>query len=312
LIAAGYTPRELLTAATEQLPNGKPRFSTFMDPPSEDDFTDEQRANSLTAKLLREAPLPLPAGVLLKGLLKLPHYRQLFSLVECGGFFAGTRFLEWIREKLTAKGIPAGTTFREFARRTGADLSLVASDTSGFEMLVLNHRTAPDCPVEWAVRMSMSIPFVWREVVWLEKWGTYRGRPITDHIIVDGGVLSNFPVRLVATMDDFTRQVMGETDPMGAGNLGLLIDENLAVPGAPNQAQPPKAADQIRTVQRVSRLVDTMTQAQDQMQIRDHEHDICRVPAKGYGTTEFSMEEARLNMLIEGGRQAMKAHLARA
>ena len=55
------------------------------------------------------------------------------------------------------------------------DLSLVVTDTTNREMLVLNHRTAPDVPVAMAVRMSMSIPFVWREVVWHKEWGTYCG-----------------------------------------------------------------------------------------------------------------------------------------
>jgi len=314
LIAAGYSPRELLAAATERLPTGKPRFSSFMDAPSEEDFTQAQREKSLTMDLLKKASLPLPGfsvveRKLLDALLEVPHYRQLFSLVECGGFFSGNRFLEWIREKLAAKGIGPGTTFGDFARRTRQDLSLVVSDTSGMEMLILNHRTAPDCPVEWAVRMSMSIPFVWREVVWKKEWGTYLGRPMAEHIIVDGGVLSNFPIRLIATADDhFIQQVMGNTDPQGAGNLGLLIDEKLPVPGAAKQA-PPELKGQIRTVQRVSRLVDTMTGAQDNAQIRLHEREICRVPALGYGTTEFDMEEARLKALIEGGRQAMARHL---
>jgi predicted acylesterase/phospholipase RssA len=199
--------------------------------------------------------------------------------------------------------------FRDFERRTHRDLSLVASDTSGMEMLILNHRTAPDCPVEWAVRMSMSIPFVWREVVWKEEWGTYLGRPKAGHIVVDGGVLSNFPIRLIATRDPSIQQVMGDTDPEGAGNLGLLIDEKLPVPGAAKQA-PPEPRNQLRTVQRISRLVDTMTGAQDNAQIRLHEQEICRLPALGYGTTEFDMDEPRLRMLIEGGNQAMARHLA--
>ncbi len=319
LIAAGYTPRELLAAATERLSNGRPRFSSFMDSPLEGDFTQAQRENSLTMELLRKARLPIP-GIsvvgsvverkLLDAFLALPQYRQLFSLVECGGFFSGNKFLEWIREKLAAKGIRPGTTFSDFARQTKQDLSLVVSDTSGMEMLILNHRTAPDCPVEWAVRMSMSIPFVWREVVWKNEWGTYLGRPMAEHVIVDGGVLSNFPIRLIATANDpFIQKVMGNTDPLGAGNLGLLIDEKLPVPGAATRP-PPELKDQIRTVQRVSRLVDTMTGAQDNAQIRLHEREICRVPAMGYGTTEFDMDEARLSALIEGGRQAMARHLA--
>jgi len=318
LIAAGYTPSQLLAAATEKLPNGRPRFSSFMDAPKEDDFTPAQRENSLTMELLRKASLPgisvpgisVVERKLLDTLLKLPQYRQLFSLVECGGFFSGNKFLEWIREKLAAKRFPAGIKFRDFAARSKQDLSLVASDTSDMEMLILNHRTAPDCPVEWAVRMSMSIPFVWREVEWKAEWGTYLGRPKAGCFVVDGGVLSNFPIHLIATMDSFIQQVMGNTNPQGAGNLGFIIDETLPVPGAANQDKPPELTGQIRTVQRVSRLVDTMTKAHDNTQIREHEKEICRVPAKGYGTTEFDMTEPRLKALIEGGRQAMARHLA--
>ncbi|HWM94080.1 MAG TPA: patatin-like phospholipase family protein [Thermoanaerobaculia bacterium] len=315
LIAAGYTPRELLAAATEKLPNGKPRFSSFMDSPVEEDFTPAQREQSVTMETLKQVRLPFLPNIpgldrkLLDGLLKIPQYRQLFSLVECGGFFSGNKFLEWIREKLAAKGIQPGTRFKDFASKTRQDLSLVASDTSGVEMLILNHRTAPDCPVEWAVRMSMSIPFVWREVVWKQEWGNYLGRAKTGNIIVDGGVLSNFPIRLIATMDDHVREVMGNTDPQAAGNLGLLIDEKLPVPDAARQ-NPPMPKNQIRTVQRISRLVDTMTQAQDNSQIRQREKEICRVPALGYGTTEFDMDEPRLKALIDGGRQAMVQHLA--
>jgi NTE family protein len=314
LVAAGYAPKELRQAVTERLPNGKPRFSSFMDPPVETDFPQDMRENSETNQLLKKVDLPGPFDgmvqkVLLSSLLKLPQYRQLFSFVECGGFFAGNKFLEWIREKLAAKGVPPGTTLGAFAQSKKADLSLVVSDTSDVEMLVLNHRTAPDCPVEWAVRMSMSIPFVWREVVWQQKWGKYRGRDKAGKIIVDGGVLSNFPIRLIAETDDLIKEIMGPVDPQGAGNLGLLIDENLPVPGAANKPQPPELKDQIRTVQRVSRLVDTMSKANDNVAIQKHGDHVCRVPAKGYGTTEFDMDGARLEALVDGGRQAMSAFL---
>ena len=77
-------------------------------------------------------------------------------------------------------------------------------------MLVLNHRTAPDVPVAMAVRMSMSIPFVWREVVWQKEWGTYCGIDKTGATIVDGGVLSNFPIDLVACSDERIKKIMGD------------------------------------------------------------------------------------------------------
>ena len=58
LCAAGYTPDEMLRATLETV-DGKPRFSTFMDIPAADDFSDEVRRNSLTMEALRNIQLPL-------------------------------------------------------------------------------------------------------------------------------------------------------------------------------------------------------------------------------------------------------------
>ena len=318
-LAAGYTPQEMKDATNEQLPDGRPRFSSFMDHPVVDDFTQEQLDKSVTFQIFRATHFPfLPNWEwldrkLLGALLRAPHYCQLFSFVECGGLFAGGAFTKWLEEKLEAKGIDKNITLGEFAPLAKYDLSLVVSDTTGAEMLVINSRTAPDCPLAMAVRMSMSIPFVWREVVWQKEWGRYLGNDITSHIMVDGGALSNFPIRLIAVepgADDFVRDVMGEETVAGhAGNIGLMIDENIEVAG-----QEPKLTERkhsLRTVGRVSRLVDTLTQAQDNIMIQRHEHEICRLPAKGYGTTEFDMDESRLDALVEAGRRAMDAHLAR-
>jgi NTE family protein len=327
LLAAGYTPDEMLAATNEKLPppDGRPRFASFMDAPLRADFSEDDINNSVTMEVFKKIPIPDLFHVderLLHTFMDDRQYRQLFSFVECGGFFTGKKFLEWVREKLGVKGkdIPAGATLAQMFEKTGVDLSLVVTDTTDEEMLVLNHRTAPGVPVEWAVRMSMSIPFVWREGAWREEWGTYRNRSKLNaeggkgNVIVDGGVLSNFPIRLVADDprdDEFVAEVMGtDTDPAAAGNLGLLIDENIAVEGQPDQ-KPPSMLSDLRTARRVGRLVDTMMQAQDESVIRDHEDEVCRLPAKGYGTTEFDMPQARLDALIEAGRQAMSEHLAK-
>jgi predicted acylesterase/phospholipase RssA len=158
--------------------------------------------------------------------------------------------------------------------------------------------------------MSMSIPFVWQAVVWQESWGPYLGKSITGDTIVDGGVLSNFPIALIAEKNDETRPFMGETDPDAARNLGLLIDENKLVPGVTESAGRPNLVARSRIVQRVTGLVDTMMEARDNETIRKHEEEICRVPAKGYGTTEFDMSVEKLESLIKGGRQAMQDYLS--
>jgi predicted acylesterase/phospholipase RssA len=305
LLAAGYTPQEMLAAVNEKQ-NGKPRFASFMDHPVQSDFTPDVRGNSETMRALQAVHFPMVADrAVLDLMLDSSIYCQLFSFVECGGAFEGSQFLNWLKEKLAVKGIGEADTLAASFRKTGVDLSVVTSDTSDIEMVVLNHRTAPDMPIVWAVRMSMSIPFVWREVVWQQSWGTYCGRPKTGNIFVDGGVLSNFPIRLI---DESVPDLMGDTDPNGALNLGMLLDEALAIPGT-NPTLPPKPLEQLRLVQRVSRLMDTMMGAQDNAEIRSHAQEICRLPVKGYGTTEFDMPDQRLSALVEGGRQAMLAHL---
>lgn len=307
LLAAGYTPQEMLAAVNERQPNGKPRFATFMDRPTAADFGPDVRQNSDTMRALEAVHFPVIAGrAVLDLLLDAPLYPQLFSFVECGGAFAGVQFVNWLKEKLGAKGIAETDTISACYRKTGVDLSVVTSDTTDMEMVILNHRTAPDVPIVYAVRMSMSIPFVWREVVWQPAWGTYCGRSKTGNIFVDGGVLSNFPIRLI---DESVPEIMGNTDPDGALNLGLLLDETRAIPGT-NPTVPPEPLGQSRVVQRVSRLMDTMMGAQDNAEMRSHESEICRLPVKGYGTTEFDMAPDKLKALVDGGYQAMTAHLA--
>lgn len=315
LLAAGFTPDEMKDAVNERS-SGRPRFASFMDKPQQEDFSQEEIDKSDTLVLFTGAKVPfIPSKWLgnnfVKALMLLPPYRQLFCFVECGGLFSGNTFLAWLKEKLASKKFDSEITLQEFNTKVKNELSLVASDTSdGGEMLVLNHRTAPNCPVAWAVRMSMGIPFVWREVVWKAEWGTYLGKSIIGHTIVDGGVLSNFPIALVdkqPTPGSHEEDLMGDTPANGAGTLGFLIDESLAVPGQPIKGKG-GVRDELKIAKRVSRLVDTMTGARDNIEIRKNEKLVCRLPAAGYGTTEFDMDSARLEALIQAGYQATMAH----
>jgi predicted acylesterase/phospholipase RssA len=173
-------------------------------------------------------------------------------------------------------------------------------------MLVLNHRTAPDCPIVWAVRMSMSIPFVWDEVIWQAEWGKYQGRDLAGHAIVDGGVLSNFPIELFISDAPQVTRLMGPKRETAV--LGLLIDEKLSVTKGLFVNINIKPGE-LRTVQRLRRLADTATGAHDKMVIDEYSHLVCRLPAQGYGTTEFDMSDERRDALVKAGREAMAMYL---
>lgn len=318
LLAAGFSPQDLKEAALERLPDGRPVFAGFMDPPTR--FADVTVEKSwLYAVLQMVGSTLIPrwlkrriAKRLIDDLLEAPAFRELFAFAERGGIYSGMTLYRWLQDKLDSKGL-GEATFAEFALQTGSDLSVVASDTHAQQMLVLNHRTSPDCPVAWGIRMSMNIPFIWEEVLWGKTWGMYRGQSMLGHSVVDGGLISNFALELLVSDAPEVTAVMGP--PTGNHVLGFLLDGSLSVPNAPPRPVAPTdelSADvqQSRIVRRIEHTLDTIMGARDSFVERAFEADVCHLPVKGYGTTEFDMSQARIKAIIEGGRGAAERYFA--
>jgi len=125
---------------------------------------------------------------------RIPFVGALVDEIFLRGLYNGDVFLNLMRGLLAQKGIH---TFRDLilAEFAGDDryrfkLRVVASDISRRRMLVLpqdvrDYGMAPeDLEVALAVRMSMSIPFFFKLV------------KLKDSDIVDGSLLSNFPIEL--------------------------------------------------------------------------------------------------------------------
>src|SRR5579859_6894516 len=126
---------------------------------------------------------------------------QALSVLLEHGLYAGDYFVEFMRKLLTDRGV---RTFGDLIYDDRPDVEprfrhkvqVIASDVSQRQLLRLpldapKLGIEPDrFPVAQAVRMSMSIPFFFRPVEWRE---TSSG---TRHVVVDGGMLSNFPVWL--------------------------------------------------------------------------------------------------------------------
>jgi predicted acylesterase/phospholipase RssA len=321
-LAAGYSTQELLAVLSEKQ-NGQPVLATFLGEP---EFgADEDVSQSVIAGVLRKVDLPFVPDALgaslntriVRAMLAQPRFRNIYSFVERGGWYSADAFVAWLQAKLDSgetQGKPrkfSGLTLQQFHDATGVELSLVASDTTAGKMLVLNHQTAPGCPVVWAVRMSMSIPLLWQEVEWQQAWGSYQGKSLTGHAIVDGGLLSNFPLELFISNQEHVTRLMGPKKNVPV--VGFLIDE-----GRPLSAVMPVArgvgaqlVTESRTFQRISRLIDTATTAHDKLVMDAYTQLVVRLPAYGYGTTEFDMSDERRAALIEAGRLATQQHLAK-
>lgn len=175
-------------------------------------------------------------------------------------------------------------------------LQVIASDVTHRRMLVLPGDAGhlgiePDeLEIADAVRMSMSIPIFFEPVV--------HTNPQTgeDHVIVDGGMLSNFPVWL------FDREGQEPRWP----TFGLLLvepDPKVAIghrlAGQDFGAKLGSLVDYVRS------LALTMMEAHDRLYLEKATYArTIPIPTLGVGTTEFDIPRERADALYESGHQA--------
>lgn len=99
------------------------------------------------------------------------------ALAKNLGLYRGKLFQNWIHKHLLNKGV-------RFFEDCPKQLRIVATNLTERTLAVLDAESQPKLEVSEAIRMSMSIPFVFEPV--------QLGR----NLMVDGGVLSNFPLSL--------------------------------------------------------------------------------------------------------------------
>ena len=237
---------------------------------------------------------------------KVPLIERSLSLLLDLGVYEGDRFLEWMRDRLAAKGVH---TFADLVRegeedpRWRYDLQVIASDVTKHRLLVLPRDARelgikPDeLDVALAVRMSMSIP-IFFEPVRVENKETGE-----THVIVDGGMLSNFPVWLFDCND---------VEPPEWPTFGLLLVE--PKPKVQVGARLPKAEaipDGPRgLLAYVKALAQTMMEAHDRLYVEGA--DFARtipIPTLGVSTTAFDLSPERKLALYDSGRFAAQEFL---
>ena len=212
------------------------------------------------------------------------------------GIYEGGFFREWMRELLAAKGV------RTFGQLTDPDaielkeryrLKVIVSDVTHRRLLVLPDDAASlgiepdDLEVAYAVRMSMSIPIFFEPVMHRNP------RTGLDHLIVDGGMLSNFPVWLF----DATK---GE--PPRWPTFGMLLveaDPKVPIAHRVERRQSGSIIDYIKA------LASTMMEAHDRLYLEKATFvRTIPIPTVGVSTTEFDITPERVRAIYESGRKA--------
>jgi NTE family protein len=321
MLASGYSADEMAAAITERTPEGKIIMSQFLDAPAsfrESEIRDSFLYGLVDTMLVARLPDQIgdPAREhFVEELVKSPVIRELFSFTEYGGVYAGDVFLDFLIEKLDQGGRNlSGLSLAQFYQETGSDLTVIVTDSTSYRMLILNHRTTPDLPVPMLVRMSMSVPLVYNNIIWDSEWGGYLGEDISGHEMIDGGVGSNFGIEMVVSKEPQFVEAMG-IEPDRERVLGFYLDDEIPVPGAEESMPLPQLSnDQLqegwdKVTDRNINLFKTILRSHDQFIVRTHPDVVCHLPVGGFGMLEFDMSEERVALLLNSGQQAMAACL---
>ena len=231
---------------------------------------------------------------------RLPLVGHPLSVLLQRGIYEGRFFHEWMRGLLEAKGDqdvrpargPRGDDLKERYR-----LKVIVSDVTHRRLLVLPDDAAflgvepDDLEVAYAVRMSMSIPIFFEPVM--------HANPRTGdtHLIVDGGMLSNFPVWL------FDAE---KGEPPRWPTFGmLLVEGDPKVPVARRVEAEEHGAVRGTVVDYIKALASTMMEAHDRLYLEKATFvRTIPIPTLGVGTTEFDITPDRVQAIYGSGRKA--------
>lgn len=212
-----------------------------------------------------------------KSILPIPLLKW-FKMYWRMGLYQGVALENWFSDKLAEKGI---YTFGDIPE---GSLKIVASDLTNGKMIILPDDLkkygipADMFPIARALRMSASIPFFFEPVGLRAATG--------ESIIVDGGVLSNFPMWL---FDDANGQ---KERPV----IGMRLSHR----------QETQNGHRIKNALNLfEALFSTMKNAHDERYIsREHAKDIMFIPADDFSATNFDLSDEQKATLVQRGRKA--------
>lgn len=240
------------------------------------------------------------------GFSKLGIIGKVINIIFKYGIYKGNFFEAWMDELLKKKGI---TTFGQLItdypeEKYKYKLQVIATDITNKRALILPHDLKhfgfdPDqFSIARAVRMSMSIPLFFEPVKITDNNGN-------EQIIVDGGVLSNYPIWL---LDDNT------SDPPWP-TFGFKLTE-------PNRRELEKGEKGYvkNPINYFQSLITTMLQAHDKLHISDSKGDYDRtigIPTtiiiddikKDIKTTDFDITKKESSLLYKNGEEMARKFL---
>nr|WP_246351678.1 patatin-like phospholipase family protein [Deinobacterium chartae] len=227
---------------------------------------------------------------------RIPLVGETLSVVFQGGIFEGRTLEAWVRDLLAARGV------RTFAQLRGEDglsrVQVIVSDVTERRLLRLPQDAAligleaDELEVAFAVRASASLPLFYEPV---RHKNPRTGR---THLLVDGGLLSNYPVWIfdVPGLPRWPTFGLKLVEDEPEASLG----ERLGTP----QSDYPGILAYLRS------LIETMLEAHDRLYIEKANFArTVAIPTLGVRTVEFDLPAATAEALYDSGRAAAERFL---
>jgi NTE family protein len=243
--------------------------------------------------------------------IPLPLVSEGLSLLTCEGLYPGNYIHGWVRDKLADKDVHTFADLR-LPPDPGADpalggdraykLVVTATDTTRGHALRLpwDYRTLfhldPDTmSVADAVRMSMSIP------VYFEPCRLTDARTKQTSVIVDGGILTNFPVEIFDRTD-------GAPARWPTFGVGIIPD----LPGGVSTLIPGMPANLPGALGLALRVMATAVVGHDQTYLDqpDVARRLVRIDTSGTGVVDFGIGQKARQALFDHGAEAAQKFLA--
>lgn len=109
---------------------------------------------------------------------------RIMNFVSKYGLDNGNNLINWLKELMKRKNIDPNINFKDLYELTDVDFQVMATNLNKYCYKRFNYTDTPDVKVLDAIRMSISVPFLF-------TINEYDG-----DIHVDGGLIDNYPIRM--------------------------------------------------------------------------------------------------------------------
>lgn len=109
---------------------------------------------------------------------------RIMNFVSKYGLDSGGNLISWIKSLMVKKNVDVNITLKEFYDLNNIDFQIMATNLNKYCYKKFNYLETPDVKVIDAIRMSISVPFL------------FTINKFEDDIHVDGGLIDNYPIKM--------------------------------------------------------------------------------------------------------------------